>query len=144
MTDRGVWVSSGLRNMETTKPRNSKRWLVASRILALAVPLLVTLLVVFPYGLREYCESGVAVLGGIFSLFFALPLLAAMGRPGLVVCGILFSGVFPWLAVVLGFECWNRRWFWLAWVLYLAMLAWDSWLGISFGKVLTAFGTLGG
>ena len=123
-----------------TQARNNTVWLVGSRWLAIVLPWLVVVLVICPYCLCEYNGYVEGVLGGVVMLFLANVFL--LPSPEFGWGCILFGFVLPFLALYLATKHWKSRRFWLAWLLYLAILAWDAWLGISIGKVISAFGTM--
>ena len=123
-----------------TKSRNTTLWLMASRWLAFALPLLVLIFAVFPYGLRESNNYVAGVFGGMVMLLLVNVLLLPSRTVGLG-C-LLFGFVLPILVLFLASKCWKDRRFWLAWLLYLAILAWNAWLGIATGKVIGGFGTM--
>ena len=58
-----------------------------------------------------------------------------------LVC-LLFGFILPFLTLYLATKYWKDRRFWLVWLLYLSILAWNTWLGISVGNVISAFGTM--
>ena len=123
-----------------TKSRNTTLWLMASRWLAFALPLLVLIFAVFPYGLRESNNYVTGVFGGMVMLLLVNVLLLPSRTVGLG-C-LLFGFVLPIIALFLAAKYWKDRRFWLAWLLYLVILAWNAWLGIATGKVIGGFGTM--
>ena len=126
--------------MNAAKSRKNVAWLVASRWLAFVLPLLVVVFAVFPYGLREYNDYVTGVFGGILMLLVVNVVLLPSRTVGWG-C-LLFGFVLPFLTISLAAKYWKDRRFWLAWLLYLAILAWDAWLGIATGNVISGFGTM--
>ncbi len=106
--------------------------ITATRLLALALPWLIMVFAVFPYGLREGYATG--VFAGVVA-----PLVVNLYLLPLPVVGIgcaFFGFLLPILAFFGMSKYWRERQFWLFWFLYLVILVWDTWLGIRVGKAI--------
>lgn len=106
--------------------------ITVAKLLALVLPWMIMVFAVFPYGLREGYATGVfaGVVAPLVVNLYLLPL------PIVGIGCVFFGFLLPVLAFLGMSKYWRQRWFWLFWLLYLAILVWDTWLGIRVGKTV--------
>ena len=82
------------------------------------------------WGSGRICERGLCWVAPLVVNLYLLPVpVVGIGR-------VFFGFLLPVLAFSGMSKYWRQRQFWLFWLLYLAILVWDTWFGIRVGKAI--------